>query len=66
MKALVLVRTGKEEEAFELCNQVKKTIPTDEATLQALTMTLKELGKRKRYSFESSCTEHENLKISNF
>ena len=47
MKALVLVRTGKEEESFELCEQVKKTIPTDEPTLQALTMTLKELGKRK-------------------
>lgn len=46
MKALVFVRTGKEEEAFELCEQVKKAIPTDEATLQAVTMALKELGKR--------------------
>ncbi|CEP15697.1 hypothetical protein [Parasitella parasitica] len=45
LKALVLVRTGKDEEAFELCEQVKKTIPTDEATLQAVTMSLKELGK---------------------
>lgn len=41
------VRTGKEEEALELCNQIKKAIPTDEATLQAVTMSLKELGKRK-------------------
>jgi N-terminal acetyltransferase B complex non-catalytic subunit len=47
LKALVLVRTSKEEEALELCEQVKKVVPTDEATLQALTMALKELGKRK-------------------
>ncbi|KAI8048031.1 N-acetyltransferase B complex non catalytic subunit-domain-containing protein [Gilbertella persicaria] len=45
LKALVLVRTGKEQEAFELCEQVKKVVPTDEATLQAVTMSLKELGK---------------------
>ncbi|KAI8880386.1 TPR-like protein, partial [Backusella circina FSU 941] len=45
LKALVLCRTGKEDEAVELCDQVKKTIPTDEPTLQALTMTLKELGR---------------------
>ncbi|KAG2237856.1 N-acetyltransferase B complex non catalytic subunit-domain-containing protein [Thamnidium elegans] len=45
LKALVLVRTGKEEEALQLCDQVKKAIPTDEATLQAVTMALKELGK---------------------
>ncbi|KAL9537039.1 hypothetical protein MBANPS3_012138 [Mucor bainieri] len=45
LKALVLVRTGKDDEAFELCEQVKKVIPTDEATLQAVTMALKELGR---------------------
>ncbi|KAI8642749.1 N-acetyltransferase B complex non catalytic subunit-domain-containing protein [Parasitella parasitica] len=45
LKALVLVRTGKDDESFEICEQVKKTIPTDDATLQALTMSLKELGK---------------------
>jgi hypothetical protein len=43
----VLVRTGKNDEAFEICEQVKKVIPTDEATLQAVTMALKELGKRE-------------------
>lgn len=43
----MLVRTGKDDESFELCEQVKKVIPTDEATLQAVTMALKELGKRK-------------------
>lgn len=41
------MRTGKDQEAFELCEQVKKTIPCDEPTLQAVTMALKELGKRK-------------------
>ncbi|KAI7906285.1 N-acetyltransferase B complex non catalytic subunit-domain-containing protein [Cokeromyces recurvatus] len=45
LKALALVRTGKEEESFELCGQVKKAIPTDEPTLLAVTMALKELGK---------------------
>ncbi|KAI8979116.1 N-acetyltransferase B complex non catalytic subunit-domain-containing protein [Mycotypha africana] len=45
LKALVLVRIGKEEEAFDLCQQVKAVIPTDEPTLQASSMALKELGK---------------------
>ncbi|KAI8359816.1 N-acetyltransferase B complex non catalytic subunit-domain-containing protein [Blakeslea trispora] len=45
LKALVLVRIGKEDEALEICEQVKKVIPTDEPTLQAITMALKELGK---------------------
>ncbi|KAL0097689.1 N-acetyltransferase B complex non catalytic subunit-domain-containing protein [Phycomyces blakesleeanus] len=45
LKALVLVRTGKENEASELCKQVKKTIPADDATLQAVTMVYKELGE---------------------
>ncbi|KAI9486220.1 MAG: N-acetyltransferase B complex non catalytic subunit-domain-containing protein [Benjaminiella poitrasii] len=45
LKALVLVRTGKEEESLELCEQVKRVIPTDEPTLQAVTMALKELGQ---------------------
>ncbi|KAI8976468.1 N-acetyltransferase B complex non catalytic subunit-domain-containing protein [Pilobolus umbonatus] len=45
LKALALTRSGKEEEATELCQQIKKVIPTDDATLQATTMALKELGK---------------------
>ncbi|KAI7864096.1 N-acetyltransferase B complex non catalytic subunit-domain-containing protein [Spinellus fusiger] len=44
LKAIVLIRTGKSEEAAELCQEVQKAIPADEATLQAATMALKELG----------------------
>jgi N-terminal acetyltransferase B complex non-catalytic subunit len=40
------VRSGKDSEALQLCEQVKKAIPTDEPTLQAVTLALKELGKR--------------------
>ncbi|ORY95533.1 N-acetyltransferase B complex non catalytic subunit-domain-containing protein [Syncephalastrum racemosum] len=47
LKAVVLVRTGKTEEATELCDQVKKTIPTDEPTLQAITMAYQELGQHQ-------------------
>ncbi|KAI8138978.1 N-acetyltransferase B complex non catalytic subunit-domain-containing protein [Fennellomyces sp. T-0311] len=45
LKAVVLVRTGKDDEAVILCQQVKKTIPTDNATLQACTMAYNELGQ---------------------
>ncbi|KAJ2958587.1 hypothetical protein NQZ79_g5865 [Umbelopsis isabellina] len=45
LKALALVRSGKEEEATELCAQVKASQPTDEATLQAATMAYKEVGQ---------------------
>ncbi|KAI9310584.1 N-acetyltransferase B complex non catalytic subunit-domain-containing protein [Dichotomocladium elegans] len=45
LKALVLVRTDKDNEAAELCVQVKKTIPTDQATLLALTLAYQELGQ---------------------
>lgn len=41
------VRTGKEDEAQGLCQQVKKTVPTDQPTLLALTMAYQELGQRK-------------------
>ncbi|CAO3632493.1 unnamed protein product [Cunninghamella echinulata] len=44
LKAIILLRTGKEEEAKELCIEVKKGIPTDETTLQTLTIAYKELG----------------------
>lgn len=46
LKALALVRSGKEEEATELCAQVKASQPTDEPTLQAATMAYKEVGQR--------------------
>ncbi|CAO3701071.1 unnamed protein product [Rhizopus microsporus] len=45
LKSLTLVRSGKDSEALQLCEQVKKAIPTNEPTLQAVTLALKELGK---------------------
>jgi N-terminal acetyltransferase B complex non-catalytic subunit len=47
LKAVVLVRTSKTEEATELCQEVKRSIPTDEATLQAIGIAYKELGISK-------------------
>lgn len=46
LKALALVRTGKDEEASDLCSQVKASQPIDEPTLQAATMAYKEIGQR--------------------
>ncbi|KAI8384685.1 N-acetyltransferase B complex non catalytic subunit-domain-containing protein [Radiomyces spectabilis] len=47
LKAVVLVRTGKQEEAVDLCTQVKKAMPIDDATLQAASMAYKELGQHQ-------------------
>ena len=54
MKAVIFVRTGKDDEAIALCQQVKKTIPTDNATLQACTMAYNELGQRNIKTFCSN------------
>ncbi|KAH8549871.1 N-acetyltransferase B complex non catalytic subunit-domain-containing protein [Umbelopsis sp. PMI_123] len=45
LKALALVRSGKEDEASDLCAQVKASQPIDEPTLQAATMAYKEIGQ---------------------
>ncbi|RIA93418.1 N-acetyltransferase B complex non catalytic subunit-domain-containing protein [Glomus cerebriforme] len=45
LKALILERTGKAEEALQLCAQVKEKKPIDEAVLQAITMVYRSLGK---------------------
>ena len=47
LKGLVLERTGKAEEALQLCAQVKEKKPLDEPILQALTMVYRSLGKRE-------------------
>lgn len=46
LKGLILERTGKSEEALQLCSQVKEKKPSDEPILQALTMVYRSLGKR--------------------
>ncbi|ORX47178.1 hypothetical protein DM01DRAFT_1339199 [Hesseltinella vesiculosa] len=48
LKAVVLIRTGKDDEAKELCIEVKKAIPADQDTLQAVTIAFKELGEFKQ------------------
>lgn len=64
MKALTLVRSGKEDEGLQICEQVKKVIPTDDATLQALTLALKEIGKRKDTKrYNTSVTKKKNPSI---
>ncbi|GBB94039.1 hypothetical protein RclHR1_02280012 [Rhizophagus clarus] len=45
LKGLILERTGKTEEALQLCSQVKEKKPFDEPILQALTMVYRPLGK---------------------
>ncbi|KAG9287759.1 hypothetical protein G9A89_017354 [Geosiphon pyriformis] len=47
LKALVLERSGKSQEALVLCNEVKACKPADEAILQALTTVYRSLGKHE-------------------
>lgn len=42
LKALALLRTGKQEDSFKLLQEVHAEIPTDDATLQAMTICYRE------------------------
>lgn len=42
LKALALLRTGKQEESFRLLQEVHAEIPTDDGTLQAMTICYRE------------------------
>ena len=46
MKALSLVRLGRDEEAAHLCDEVKAEKPSDEVILQTLTMVYKSQSRR--------------------
>ena len=47
LKALALMRMGREEEAQPLIDSVLNESPTDESTLQAMNIAFKELQQRK-------------------
>ncbi|KAJ3187457.1 N-alpha-acetyltransferase 25, NatB auxiliary subunit [Gaertneriomyces sp. JEL0708] len=47
LQALALDRLGREDEALEICDEVKKAGPTDEAVLQGVMMVWRGCGKHK-------------------
>ncbi|RUS21743.1 N-acetyltransferase B complex non catalytic subunit-domain-containing protein [Endogone sp. FLAS-F59071] len=62
LKAVALERTGKEEDALVLCQEIKKARPTDEAILQATTMVYRELGKHEEIVsiYEAAASQQPN------
>lgn len=46
LKAIGLQRTGKQEEAFALAQEVAALEPTDDNSLQALTILYREMHRR--------------------
>ena len=47
LKAIGLQRTGKQDEAFTLAQEVATLEPTDDNSLQALTILYREMHRRK-------------------
>lgn len=47
LKAIGLQRTGKQDEAFVLAQEVTTLEPTDDNSLQALTILYREMHRRK-------------------
>lgn len=45
LKALALLRMGRHEESLHILNQVHNESPTDDSTLQAMTICYRELHK---------------------
>ena len=56
LKALALMRMGREDEAQPLIDSVLDESPTDESTLQAMNIAFKELQQRKGHSLMTSHT----------
>ena len=46
LKALALLRLGRQSESQTILNEVHHQCPTDDATLQAMTICYRELHKR--------------------
>lgn len=44
LKAYALERSGKKDDALDICKQVKSSVPTDENVLYTLSQTLKNLS----------------------
>lgn len=49
MKALALIRLGRQDEALASLHEVHVEDPTDDPTLQAMTICYRELHKRMAY-----------------
>lgn len=47
LKALALLRLGKEDECHELLEAVSKEVPVDDQTLQAMQICYRETQQRK-------------------
>ncbi|KAH9570262.1 hypothetical protein CY35_02G031200 [Sphagnum magellanicum] len=62
LKALVLERLGKDEEAADLCDQAKASGPVDEFTLTTLQLVFQRLHKLEE---ATGCYEHACLKNPN-
>lgn len=54
LKAIGLQRTGKQDEAFALAQEVTVLEPTDDNSLQALTILYREMHRRK-YPGQAFC-----------
>lgn len=64
LKGLALLRLGKREECEDLVSAVVKQAPTDEATLQALTICFRELHQREsNHIIVHSFVSHAHPKI---
>lgn len=53
LKAIGLQRTGKQDEAFTLAQEVAALEPTEDNSLQALTILYREMHRREFFGFPS-------------
>jgi N-terminal acetyltransferase B complex non-catalytic subunit len=51
LKALALLRLGKEDECIQLLDAVRAEVPCDDSTLQAMTICYREIHNRMRAGF---------------
>jgi len=49
LKAIAYLRLGKKEECLALITPIFDSVPTDDNTIQALTVCYREMNKRKLY-----------------
>ena len=64
LKALALVRLGREEEANPILEAVLNESPTEDATLQAMTYAYKDLQQCE--SHQELCVKNNPFVIANF
>ena len=54
LKSLAFLRMGKTEESKELVAEILKEVPSDEPTLQAMSICLREMSRGEKSSLSSS------------